>query len=503
MKIMFFYSAFENLGIEYLSAVLKKSGHETRLLFDPGLFNDPFITISPLRSFFNFDQYLLDQAIAYAPDIFVFSATSSTYLNALQFAKKIKHLMGKKIVFGGIHPTSVPQDVIAEQAIDYVIVGEGEEVLTELVDCLQAGKPVKGIGNLWFKEKEIIKNNSVRPLINDLDCLPFPDKDLYYRIIPEFKTGYTIITRRGCPNICSYCYTSVLKKLYPQQPKVRIRSVNNVIEELRYALAKYNFKRLRINDDLFTSDSQWLEDFSQQYVKYITRPVFCFVSPAHVNPAIVKNLKQIGCYQVCMGVQSVSQEVRENILHRFHSNQQIENAIKLFRRFKIRCVVDNIIGLPGEQEADLLAMLKFYNQNRPNRICVFKLIYFPQTDIAAIGLKAKVIDQEYMDTMAKQPNVAANTVHNRTEDKNKRLYHLLLIGLRFFPKRFIEFIIKRKLYLYIPLINPSLIETPLSMVARDRLDIVRRRYYTRYIKFSLKLILSKIRLFRNKKILNN
>ena len=120
MKVMFFYSTFENLGIEYLSAVLKKAGHQTRLLFDPGLFNDPFIKIKPLKDFFNFNQYLIDQAIAYNPDIFAFSSTSSTYLSALGIAKKIKKITQKKIIFGGIHAASVPEDVIREESIDYV-----------------------------------------------------------------------------------------------------------------------------------------------------------------------------------------------------------------------------------------------------------------------------------------------------------------------------------------------------------------------------------------------
>ncbi|MFH1460440.1 MAG: radical SAM protein [Candidatus Omnitrophota bacterium] len=488
MKIMFYYSAFENLGIEYLSAVLKQSGHKTRLLFDPGLFNDPFLSIKPLAKIFNWEKKLLREFTQYNPGLVAFSVTSSTYLAALDFSKKLKKITKIKIVFGGIHASAVPEVVIKDDAVDYLIVGEAEEALLELVEALENNKPINSIKNLWYKDRYKIFNNSLRDYITDLDKLPFPDKDLYYDQIPEYRSGYTIITRRGCPNHCAYCHNSLWHKLYKDYDSeiVRYRGVDNVITELKQAKKKYNFKRVRINDEIFTLNEGWLKEFSAMYKKYINRPMFCFVSPHTVNEKTVECLKAMNCYQVCMGVQTLNEEKNRILLNRNQTNNQVKQAIKLFREYKIRCVVDNIIGLPGEKEEDLLQMARFYNNNRPDRICIFWLIYFPGTKIIDAGLEKEVLNQKMLEEIKTNPQATANTIYSLLHERGKNKYYILLLLIHFLPKNIIDFIIKKRLFELFSLLNPSLIEIPFTMIARDRLDIVRRRYYSRYIKYGIK-----------------
>jgi len=494
MKVMFVYGAFENLGIEYLSSVLKLYGYSTRLAFDPKLFNDPFINVKYLNQFFSYEKIILKQIIDYHPDIVAFSVVSSEYIWALRVAEKIKrHFPMMHITFGGIHPTSVPEEVLGNDCVDSVIIGEGEYPLLELARSLDKKSLNYSIKNVWFKCDGQIVKNPLRPYIENLDILPFPDKELYYEIIPGYKNGYTMITRRGCVNSCTYCHNSIWQKLYPDQKKLRFRSVENAIQELKQAKEKYNFKRLRINDDLFTYDERWLKEFSKEYKKYIDVPVYCFSSPSTINENIVRCLKDIRCYQLCLGVQSTSPFLREKILNRKESNDQVREVINLCRRYKIRCVVDNIIGLPQETEKDLIEMAKFYNKNRPDRICIFWLVYFPKTPIINSGLKEGILTNNLINKLEKNPCTVANTLQNEVHPRNKIKYHWLLLILHFLPPVFYNWLINKKLYRFLPLFNPAVIEAPLTMLTKDRLDIPRKRYYVRYFYFARRIIIMRFK----------
>jgi radical SAM superfamily enzyme YgiQ (UPF0313 family) len=203
MKIMFVYPAFENIGIEYLSSVLNSAGFRTRLAFDPRLFDDPFIKLRRLGKIFSYERALLKKIEDYAPQLVVFSVVSADYRWALSLAERIKTVSPAHITFGGIHPSSAPEEVIGRNCVDSVVIGEGEFALLDLANSLRSGKTDYSIKNIWFKKDSQVIRNPLRPYIDDLDSLPFPDKELYYRELPRYRSGYTIITRRGCINNCS------------------------------------------------------------------------------------------------------------------------------------------------------------------------------------------------------------------------------------------------------------------------------------------------------------
>lgn len=493
MKILFVYGAFENLGIEYLSAVLKLHGHSARLAFDPHLFSDPFINIKYLNKIFDYEKYLIKEIVDYQPDIVAFSVVSSEYAWSLKIAQEIKRRLPlTHITFGGIHPSSVPEVVLENRFIDSVIIGEGEFPLLDLADSLERKRVDYAIKNIWFRCDNSIVKNEIRPYIENLDSLPFPDKELYYEVMPQHKNGYMIITRRGCINSCSYCHNTIWQWRYPGQEKMRFRSVDNVIRELKEARKRYRFKRLRINDDLFTYNEDWLRDFSRGYKRYLDIPTYCFGSPSTINEDAIRYLKDISCYQLCLGVQSTSLTLRENVLNRQEDNGQIEKAIYLCRKHGIRCVVDNIIGLPGEKEEDIAEMARFYNKHRPDRICIFWLVYYPMTPIVTTALEEKILDERSIDCIERKCYNTANTLRNKIHLKNKIQYYWLLFILQFLPFSINQFIINRKLFRFFSRVNPAFFEAVYTIFAKDRLDIIRQRYYSRYYYFIQKIIYSKI-----------
>src|SRR6056297_1623340 len=174
MKITFVHLGREHLGIEYLSSLLKNQGHETALAYDPGLFGpeDNVFYIPVFEKFFNQRQKVIRDILDSTPDLVAFTVYSGTYAWACSIAESIRTILDVPFVFGGIHATLVPETVINNHFVDYVVEGEGFEALPELVEALAAENSVQGIANLWFKENGRVLKNSVRPPFVNLDDLP-------------------------------------------------------------------------------------------------------------------------------------------------------------------------------------------------------------------------------------------------------------------------------------------------------------------------------------------
>lgn len=135
MKISFIYLGSENLGIEYLSSVLKKSGHKVELIFDPALFCDKhYLNVDFLAKLFDSRKKIIKRVLESRPDLIGFSVFTHNYKWALSIASLIKKEIDIPIIFGGVHPTILPEDVIANNSVDMICIGEGEEALLELMD---------------------------------------------------------------------------------------------------------------------------------------------------------------------------------------------------------------------------------------------------------------------------------------------------------------------------------------------------------------------------------
>jgi radical SAM superfamily enzyme YgiQ (UPF0313 family) len=495
MHVVFSYAAHENLGLEYLSACLKKAGHKTSLFFDPQLFDDKFIKVGALAKFFSLEKKIVNNIVKSNPDLVALSVVSGDLNWAYRIAKSVKEKINVPIVFGGIHPSSVPEKVLENDFVDYVIIGEGEEAIVNLADAIENkdSKKFSTIKGLAYKKMgKVLKNKLALPIKN-LDILPFPDKELFYKAAPFLTKEYTIVTRRGCLNACTYCHNSIWKSLYGVDcAGIRLRSVDNVMEELREAYDKYKFKKLRINDDIFTSHKDWLKEFAEKYSQEFDVPFWCYVSPSTINEETAALLKKAHCYQVSLGVQSINPQLRHKILHRYDTNEQIAVAINSLRKYKIRCITDNMIGLPGQSEDELLDLAKFYLKNPVDRICVYWLIYFPNTQIVDIALNYGNITKKQLKTIETEPVESANTIVNDFNNKKFIKYHLLLLATTILPQSLTGWIIKNRVYEKFPAINPSLIENPITFFMKDRKEIERIRFVKRYLYYSIRIPFWKI-----------
>ncbi len=442
MKVAFICPEMEVLGIQYLSSVLKQKGHHAQLFFDPQLFDDTVTVRKRLGRIFDVKEKLIQEIIAYAPDLIAFSVLSTNYEWAINFSNKIKNQVEIPIVFGGIHPTSVPEEVIRNASVDYVIVGEGEYPFLELLDSRFDEKLLPGIQSLCFKSKGNLVFNPLRELVLDLDQLPFPDKDLFYDKMPYLQKSYTLVTARGCPYHCTFCCNEFLDKLYKGK-FLRRRSPENVIAELQGAKRKYKIKNIYFDDNTFTYDKKWLRSFAIEYKKRINLPFFCWVHPANVDEELLEILKFMGCRAVEMGVESLNPEVREKVFRRFYSNSDIEKAIRLFKKNRIFSIVDNIKGFSNNIEQETKELVEFYNRNRPNKIYMFEHRPFPKTEIINLLSLGE----------SSHKGLLPFTIATGVTTRRIKQLELLLVLIYFLPRFAIDFLLKSGLYAYFPTIS--------------------------------------------------
>jgi len=385
MKIVFVYPGNESIGIEILSAVLKQNGHETNLAFDPMVFGDAYLASRRLGKLFDCEARVVEQVVVSEPDLVAFSVTTDYYQWASRLAREIKARCDVPIVFGGMHPTSVPEQVIENDSVDVLCIGEGEGALLDLVNQIErcgTHRVDAPIPNMWIRSGPDVLKGDIRPLVEDLDGLPFADKSLFYREVPVFRKHYTIMMSRGCPFSCTFCCNSLLKTLSRGKgTHLRWRSVRNVIEELAQAKRRWNYRTVAFYDDVFTFNKKWAREFLPLYRKEIGRPFACVEHPRMIDEEIVGLLKEAGCVNIQLGVQSLNEKTRKEVLGRSETNEEIRESLRLIKRYGIGVTVDHIAEIPRETEEDQIEAALFYNETRPTVINFFWLSYYPKTEI--------------------------------------------------------------------------------------------------------------------------
>ena len=355
--------------MEIMSELLKQHGHQVIGLTDSTFDTSDYVTSDERRK--------LKILNTFQPDIVCFSVLTHRYQWCLKFSHLLKCTFPHvKIVFGGPHVSATPETVIQERTVDVVCVGEGEYALLEL-----ASKWRTDIQNLWFKDVlgKVIKN-SLRPLIHNLDSLPYPNRSLWVDVNPNQFQYYLLMVSRGCPYSCSYCNNNTMHNLYPTENIVRFRSVENVIAELQYAKKQYNIKWVLPLDDNLLLNSKWFKDFSIQYKNHINVPYCATTHPLTIDEDRAKLLKMSGCRFVKIGIQSGSEKVRIQLMNRYETNQQLLTATSNCRRAKLKFTLDHIFGVDDSPKA-LQDSINLYNEARPTQLNSFQLYIFPSTTI--------------------------------------------------------------------------------------------------------------------------
>ncbi|MHC4075310.1 MAG: B12-binding domain-containing radical SAM protein [Planctomycetota bacterium] len=369
MKVVFLQrDSFIKLAVEQLCAVLKKHGYQCDLFIESG------------------EKNFIRTTLESSADLFAFSFTTGDEDWVLQTAARLKKKSLTPVIAGGPHPTFFP-GIIEDTNIDYICRGEGEEALVELLKNL-ADNPdnIKEIPNIWSKDSSgRVRRNEVRPFIKDLDVLPFPDFGIYarYKYMVSYNLDmFPVMTGRGCPYNCSYCFNRTYKELYREKGKyLRKRSPDNVIAELLAAKQTYGICKITFVDDSFFLFPGWLREFSALYKEKINLPFIINVEATQVKEDLVRMVKEMGCICIRMGLETGNDHLRQHVLNKKVTGEQIRRAAGLIKQYGVKLSTYNMLGLPGETVGNALETYKLNKEIRTDFAQCSLLQPYPGTAI--------------------------------------------------------------------------------------------------------------------------
>ncbi|MCG2720939.1 MAG: B12-binding domain-containing radical SAM protein [Thermodesulfovibrionales bacterium] len=325
----------QRLGVMMLSAMLKSRGFKVELVK---------ATVKDLSASLNQGE----------PTILAYSLVSQLAETILAVNKEIKQRFSVKSFFGGPHPTYYPE-LILEEGVDGICLGEGDFAIVDLVSRIRDGRDYLDVSNWHFKQDDRIIKNALRPLVEDLDTLPFADRDV-------MKNDYlnSIMTTRGCPYQCTYCLNAAYNRLYNyRSAKIRQRSVDHVIEELGQIKARFPRTFIAFLDTILPVRKDWTEEFAKKYRKNINLPFFCNIKTDITDRETIQILKEAGCHSIAIGVESSSEEIRKKLMKRKVTNEKIIEVANWIHESGIKLHTFNIIGMPQTSFFDDVETLKF------------------------------------------------------------------------------------------------------------------------------------------------
>jgi len=425
LHILFVVKEIDNepQGILLISSLLKQAGHQVSLVVATE--EDPLAAALRLR-----------------PDVLGYTVYTGSHLWYLETNRRIRaQLPGLFSVFGGPHPTFFPE-MIEQEGVDGLCIGEGEYATLDLMNALERnGDGVRlarsDILNWWLKLNGEVVRNPLRPLLTgeDLDALPFADRELLYAAHRHSRRTKIkpFITGRGCPYNCAFCFNKAYADLYGGQAhRFRRRSVDNVIRELQEVISGYDMRFVLFMDDTFILQDRWLHEFMPRYKAEIGLPFWCQVRANLVTEEKLALFKQSGCVSVSFGLEAGNDRLRNAVLNRNMSREEILGAAEMLRRHGIAFMTNNMLGLPtGSLETDW-ETLELNAQCRPAYANVFLFQPYPKT---ALGEKA--YEQGWMagsfDSLS--GSVSDDTVIQFGSEAEKRqienLQKLLALGVEF------------------------------------------------------------------------
>lgn len=361
-------------GISYISSLLKRKGHETRLVIPtPG------------------NEDLVDEAVRdFNPGLVCFTSVYAVFEYLSEVAARVKRRNPDVFLLAGGTHVSLDPDGCLDAAFDAVCVGEGEYPTLELVEQLERGKAPRGIANLWIKDGNGtgIERNDPRPFIEDLDSIPFPDRGMWIPWYTNPLSTPSILTGRGCPFQCTYCCNHALARLSKGR-YVRVRSPENIVAEVR------SFKEiLPLIEDIYLeaetlgSNTAWalelcsrLEELNADYEVPCTFSSNLRVTPNKDYSELFSAMRRANFYSVNIGLESGSEHIRRDVLKRNYSNEDIMRTVVAARENGLMVGFYNLIGIPGETRADFRETVRMNRACQPNSFLLSIFVPYPGTSL--------------------------------------------------------------------------------------------------------------------------
>ncbi len=361
---------WQPLGMLYLASSLMKAGHDVKFL------NGAFMT----------NEEIMKEIDAGRPDAVGLYSTTFGWKKAKEAAKNIKKI-DKNIVtcVGGPYPIAVQEKCLEDcEWMDVVVTGEGELTLNEMLERFSEGKTLEGVEGVVYRDNGEIKKNPPRPLIEDLDILPFPARELLEDAVSYIPPPATykrkpvavMITSRGCNRRCLFCFQIDKKR----KTGVRFRSVDNVMEEIELCL-KQGYKEIKFLDDTLAADYDRAMRITQEIkARKLDFTWFASACVSQVDEPLLRAFKEAGCWAILFGAESGVQKDL-NTIKKGITLDQTRKAVKTAKKLGIKVLTPFLFGIPGQTYEDGLKSIEFACEIDPDVANFHALTPFPGSEL--------------------------------------------------------------------------------------------------------------------------
>jgi len=305
-------------------------------------------------------------------------------------------------IAGGPYTTYFPES-IDELSLDAICIGDGDITLPRYLRSRFAGEGGE-VEGFHIRDGGCIKKTPVGSLINDLDSLPFPDRELFYSQDTllrnqEFKS---FLSGRGCPYLCNYCFNHKFNEMYKGKGNIiRKKSVDYFIEEIDEVKRRYGLQYIIFEDDVLTLKKDWFQEFAGKFKKKINVPYICYTRPNLVNPDVTMLLKESGCHIVRMAIETGNEDVRTKVLNRSMSNDLIIKAADIIHAAGLKLSVSNMIGLPTETLTNTYETIDLNIRCRAEHPSAQFFMPYPGMELTKIAVRTGYFDPARLSELEK------------------------------------------------------------------------------------------------------
>ncbi|MHC4617538.1 MAG: B12-binding domain-containing radical SAM protein [Planctomycetota bacterium] len=446
-----YYNRYFPLGLAYLAAFLRDKGHDV-LIYDADCNVNPSkMDFTRLEDSYPFylkslrdDSHIIwkemrERIRSFKPDIVGISVWTTFAASAFKIASLCKEYdKTMPVVVGGPHITIKCQEVIRIcPDVDFLVRGEGEETFLELVEKLQDTNEVKtkqlrNIKGIVFRENGKVIHNPDREFIQNLDLIPFPARDTLLNSGSYSSEDMGLLmTSRGCPYNCSYCATSIWKR------KIRYRSIDNIVEEIKLVISAYGTRQFTIKDDSFTVNRKRVLEFCDRLEKENLGINWdCNARVDVVDEELLKKMKAAGCNGIKVGIETGSQRVL-GLINKRTTLAQAREAARLFRKVGIYWTAYFMMGLPSETKKEIHQTQKFMKELEPDFASLSVYEPFPGTDLFEIGIDRGLVQSDrtlqdfynispkyyYVKDINRRVDTMSNEEFQKLESEMKKAFH--------------------------------------------------------------------------------
>lgn len=330
------------------------------------------------------EQRVVDEIDVYNPSLIVIETSTPSFDNDMRITYGIKRKISNfSIVLCGPHATTYAKDILDKyDFIDYILMGEYEYILLDLVNRLKKSGNLKAVLGLAFRSSHAVVINRPRPTLKKLDDLPWPEREV--SVIYKYNDGFAglpvpnvqMCSSRGCPFHCIFC-------LWPQvlygEHKYRKRNPAKVVEEMAWLIKEFNFKAVYFDDDVFNIDKAHVISICEEIKKRNIKVPWAVMARADLmNEKLLSFLAGAGLYAVKYGVESANNKV----LRLCKKNMNLVNAekmIKYTKKIGIKVHLTFCLGLPGETRQSIQDTVNFISETRPDSLQFSLATPFPGT----------------------------------------------------------------------------------------------------------------------------